>query len=102
MQDLVPIVFAITLGSLLVLVAEGPYRYTRNPQYVGDIVGLLGWGILCNSLLTWIVSLLGMAWFALAPFTEEPWLRARYGPAYEEFRRRVPRFLGRHASRERA
>ncbi len=89
-----------TLGLEGVLVAEGPYRYTRNPQYVGDIVALLGWGFLCNSLLTWIVSLLGMAWFALAPFTEEPWLRARYGPAYEDFRRRVPRFLGRRRAPE--
>ena len=89
-----------TLGIEGVLVAKGPYRYTRNPQYVGDIAALLGWGILCNSLLTWIVSLLGMAWFALAPFTEEPWLRARYGSAYGDFRRRVPRFLGRPASRE--
>jgi protein-S-isoprenylcysteine O-methyltransferase Ste14 len=91
-----------SLGLKDALVETGPYRFTRNPQYVGDIVLLLGWGILCNSLLTWIVSLLGMAWFAVAPFTEEPWLRARYGPAYEGFRRRVPRFLGRPASRGRA
>ncbi len=84
-----------TLGLGGGLVEDGPYRYTRNPQYVGDIVLLLGWAILCNSGRGWLVSWLGMAWFALAPFTEEPWLEARLGKAYEAYRRRIPRFLGR-------
>ncbi len=77
------------------LVESGPYRYTRNPQYVGDIALLLGWAILCNSLLTWMLCLLGMAWFALAPFTEEPWLREQHGPPYDAYRSRVPRFVWR-------
>ncbi|MEN8181928.1 MAG: PEMT/PEM2 methyltransferase family protein [Myxococcota bacterium] len=80
------------------LVQAGPYRFTRNPQYVGDIVLLLGWAILCNSLRTWIASVLAVAWFALAPFTEEPWLRAQYGEAYDAYRRRVSRYLGRSAT----
>ena len=75
----------------------GPYKFTRNPQYVSDIVLLLGWAILCNSLRTWIASVLAAAWFALAPFTEEPWLRAQYGEAYDAYRRRVSRYLGRSA-----
>ncbi|MDH3622522.1 MAG: hypothetical protein OES69_13780 [Myxococcales bacterium] len=36
-----------------------------------------------------------MAWFALTPFTEEPWLRKQYGEAYDAYCQRVPRFLGR-------
>lgn len=90
-----------SLGLEDTLVEAGPYRWTRNPQYVGDIIALLGWGILCNSPPTWIVSALGAGWFALAPFTEEPWLRMQYGPAYDDYRRRLPRFLGRPASAER-
>jgi protein-S-isoprenylcysteine O-methyltransferase Ste14 len=86
-----------TLGLSETLVHAGPYRFTRNPQYVGDIALLLGWAIACNSLPTWIVSALGAAWFALAPFIEEPWLREQYGEAYDAYRRRVPRFLGRPA-----
>lgn len=77
------------------LVERGPYRVSRNPQYVGDIALLLGWGLLCNSLLTWVLCALGMAWFAVTPFAEEPWLREVYGPPYDAYRRRVPRFLGR-------
>jgi protein-S-isoprenylcysteine O-methyltransferase Ste14 len=84
-----------SLGLKEALVEAGPYRFTRNPQYVGDIFLLLGWAIVCNSLQTWVVSILAAVWFALAPFTEELWLREQYGEAYEAYRHRVPRYLGR-------
>jgi protein-S-isoprenylcysteine O-methyltransferase Ste14 len=84
-----------SLGLEAELVRTGPYRWTRNPQYVGDIVMLVGWGIVFNSLATWILCALGIAWFATAPISEEPWLREQYGEPYEDYRREVPRFLGR-------
>lgn len=84
-----------SLGLEAELVRSGPYRWTRNPQYVGDMVMLVGWGILFNSRRAWILCLLGIAWFALAPRAEEPWLRELYGEPYERYRREVPRFLGR-------
>lgn len=90
-----------SLGLKEALVQSGPYRFTRNPQYVGDIVLLVGWAILCNSLRTWIVSGLAAAWFALTPFTEEPWLREQYREAYDAYRRRVARYIGRSARSER-
>ncbi len=80
------------------LVTTGPYRFSRNPQYVGDIALLLGFGLLANSVITLAAAALGAVWFALAPFAEEPWLRERLGDAYEEYTRRVPRFLGRPAA----
>jgi protein-S-isoprenylcysteine O-methyltransferase Ste14 len=83
-----------TLGLEAQLIRSGPYRWTRNPQYVGDIALLAGWAILCNSLATWVLCLLGMAWFALAPLIEEPWLREHYGEAYDRYRQQVPRYLG--------
>ena len=75
------------------LTSTGPYRYSRNPQYVGDIALLAGYAVLCNSLLTTIAAALGIAWFVLAPFTEEPWLRQRFGSEYERYASSVPRFL---------
>jgi protein-S-isoprenylcysteine O-methyltransferase Ste14 len=75
------------------LTATGPYRYSRNPQYVGTIVGLLGYVFMTNSALTLIVWALWTAWFILAPFAEEPWLREQLGGPYEEYASRVPRFL---------
>ena len=82
-----------TLGLEGRLVTNGAYRYSRNPQYVGDILILVGYALVTNSTLTTITALLGMAWFFLAPFTEEPWLRERFGAEYEEYVQRVPRFI---------
>ncbi len=77
------------------LVQQGPYRFTRNPQYVADIFLLAGFAILSGSNLVLTTCLLGMVWFVLAPFTEEPWLRERFGPEseYDVYLRKVPRFL---------
>jgi protein-S-isoprenylcysteine O-methyltransferase Ste14 len=83
-----------SLGLSGTLTLDGPYRYTRNPQYVGDIVLTLGYVLLSNSWMALAAGLLGSAWFVLAPFTEEPWLRERYGAAYERYMAQIPRFIG--------
>jgi protein-S-isoprenylcysteine O-methyltransferase Ste14 len=57
-------------------------------------MGLMGWATLTSSRLTLAGSLVGVVLLVLVPFAEEPWLKARYGAAYEEYRRAVPRFLG--------
>ena len=75
------------------LMATGAYRYSRNPQYSGSIVSLVGYALVCNSSLTLIASGLGVVSFTLIPFAEEPWLRERLGAAYEAYCARVPRFL---------
>lgn len=82
-----------SLGLQAELIRSGPYRWTRNPQYLGDIVMLAGWGIVFNSLQAWILCALGIAWFALAPWAEEPWLREEYGEPYDRYRCQVPRFV---------
>jgi len=33
--------------------------------------------------------------YALFPFAEEPWLREQYGQEYDEYRKRISRFIGR-------
>ena len=74
-------------------VDSGPYRFTRNPQYLGDIVFFVGVGVIANSVFLWIAHLLLVLVFVVAPLTEEPWLEDQYGDAYREYLRRVPRFL---------
>ena len=73
-------------------VSDGPYRFTRNPQYVGDIVFFIGVGVIANSVFLWIAHLLLALVFVVALLTEEPWLEEQYGNAYREYRRRVPRW----------
>ena len=75
------------------LVISGPYRYSRNPQYVGTIPVLIGYGLLTGSALTLAAAALASGWFVLAPFAEEPWLGDRLGAAYADYVKRVRRFV---------
>lgn len=86
--------FHTSLGLGGPLVREGPYRYSRNPQYAGDVLILAGYGLLSASWMALVTGSMGMVWFLLAPYVEEPWLQERYGPAYAEYRKEVPRLLG--------
>jgi protein-S-isoprenylcysteine O-methyltransferase Ste14 len=76
------------------LVAVGPYRYVRNPMYVAGLVALLGW-ILWSPSLPLIVSpfLFVIAAHLFVTFYEEPTLNRKFGTAYEEYCRRVPRWI---------
>ena len=75
------------------LMTGGLYRYTRNPQYLGGVVGLIGLVWFSNATLVLLPGLLAVLLFALWPFSEEPWLRERFGRDYERYCERVPRFL---------
>ena len=73
---------------------RGPYRWTRNPQYLGHVAVALGVMLAFDSTLVFVSGLLGIAGLLLAPIAEEPWLAERYGEEYQEYIREVPRFFG--------
>lgn len=77
------------------LVTDGPYRYSRNPQYVGYIAVVVGYAIVCDSALALAAAGPAALSFLLGPFAEEPWLRARLGTRFDDYASEVPRFLGR-------
>lgn len=81
-------------GALGPLETSGPYRYSRNPQYVGAIGVLLGFGPLCCSKLALVAGAVLSIWFLVAPFAEEPWLSEHLGPGYDAYLLCAPRFLG--------
>ena len=74
-------------------ITSGPYKFTRNPQYLGDILFFMGLIIVTNSLLTLIVVVICIIWNVLTPFSEEPWLRNLYGAKYDEYCKKVRRFI---------
>lgn len=84
-----------TIGLGDKLITRGAYKYSRNPQYVGDSLNIVGYIVLTNSWRVAVVGVLGVVLNLMAPFTEEPWLEARFGEAYVAYKRRVPRFIGR-------
>lgn len=77
-----------------VLIVAGPYKISRNPIYVGDLVGLTGIALIFGSLgilvfVPLIVVLLRM--FVIRP--EEAYLERRFGRSYADYRQRVRRWL---------
>jgi protein-S-isoprenylcysteine O-methyltransferase Ste14 len=86
-----------TAGLTGELHTDGPYAYSRNPQYLGMIVGTVGLVALVNSVLVAALGLAHVAWVVLLPFAEEPWLREQFGEAYAEYCETTPRFRGRRS-----
>ena len=76
------------------LVTEGPYRYSRNPQYIGFILMYAGVILVTHSFMALVTGVIMIIMFAILPFSEETWLIQQYGKAYIEYHRQVPRFIG--------
>jgi protein-S-isoprenylcysteine O-methyltransferase Ste14 len=78
------------------LVVRGPYRFVRNPMYLGVTLIVLGEVLLTRSrgLFVWWA-----AWFALVNLFvlghEEPALRRQFGAAYEQYAAAVRRWVPR-------
>lgn len=85
--------FTNTTGEKNALICRGPYRFSRNPQYVGFIIALVGWALMTNSTSAFMASMAGILPLVMVPFAEEPWLHQRYGAAYEAYIRSVRRFI---------
>lgn len=78
------------------LVAVGPYRYIRNPMYVGGTLLLLGFGLQQRSpSILLFVPFWWLLFHLLVIVIEEAVLRNKFGPDYEEYCRRTPRWFPR-------
>ncbi len=77
-----------------VLLESGPYRYTRNPIYIGFILIYFGVAIMATS--AWMLLLLVPVLIVLQRGVverEEAYLIEKFGEAYRKFQARVPRWL---------
>jgi protein-S-isoprenylcysteine O-methyltransferase Ste14 len=83
-----------TLGLKGALLTKGPYRISRNPQYVAEILIYTGIILVTGSFEALIIGIIMMLWFVMAPLSEEPWLGQQFGKQYEAYRKNVPRFIG--------
>lgn len=78
------------------LVAVGPYRYVRNPMYVAGIIALLGWMLWSPSLALIVAPLIFFtAAHLFVTLYEEPTLKRKFGTVYEDYCKRVPRWMPR-------
>lgn len=78
------------------LVIRGPYRFVRNPMYVGAGFALAGAALYFESLeLVMYGAVLSVITHSFVVFYEERVLEKKFGPDYEAYRRQVRRWLPR-------
>jgi protein-S-isoprenylcysteine O-methyltransferase Ste14 len=72
----------------------GPYRFTRNPMYLGLLAAQLGTGLALRE--GWVVVLAAATFAALhvgVVLREERYLSAKFGAEYDSYRARTRRWL---------
>ena len=81
-------------GSVSNIVTSGPYRFSRNPIYLGFVCLLIGfpfifrmyWGLILSPLLIVLMNMLVIQ-------HEEAYLEKKFGEAYAGYKSRVRRWL---------
>ena len=76
------------------MIEEGPFRHSRNPLYVGLLALYLGLALLAPAfwaLVLFPAAVLLVRWGAIRP--EERFLHERFGAPYDDYTRRVRRWL---------
>jgi protein-S-isoprenylcysteine O-methyltransferase Ste14 len=75
------------------LARTGIYAQIRHPRYLGMMAAILGACLLAATPVLWFVAAGWWLLAILAILLEEREMRRRFGAAFEEYSRRVPRFL---------
>lgn len=75
------------------VIARGIYSRIRHPRYAGSFLAIVGACFLAGTQTAWIVAGVWTLLMLIAIAFEEREMRARFGAAFEDYCRRVPRFL---------
>lgn len=75
------------------IVEAGPYRWLRNPMYLGHLIFFLGLALTLGSWIAGAVFAFHVAWFQLRVREDERHLAARFGDEYRDYCRRVKRWI---------
>ena len=71
------------------LVTDGPYRWVRNPSYVGLLISVLGWGLAFRAWAGVILAALMLPPLIARIRSEERMLASQFGPAWNAYRART-------------
>jgi len=76
------------------LVVSGPFRFTRNPMYLGFILFSAGVAIATGVLINLAAALLLWVWLHYTyVLPEEKFMRERFGAEFDQYCRSVPRWF---------
>jgi protein-S-isoprenylcysteine O-methyltransferase Ste14 len=75
------------------IISLGPYRFTRNPMYLGHLIFLLGLAVTLRSWVALIILAVRAVWFHRRVLQDEERLRAIFGTGYAAYQARVKRWI---------
>ena len=77
------------------LVEEGPFRFSRNPMYLGMVLISAGLALATGMLVNLIFPVLLAMWLHLSFIAaEETYLTLQFGESFKAYCQRIPRWLG--------
>ena len=75
------------------IVEQGPYRWVRNPMYLGHLIFFAGLAVTLQSWIAAAVFAFHTVWFDRRVREDEARLAQRFGDAYAGYCRRVKRWI---------
>lgn len=75
------------------IVSDGPYRWVRNPMYLGHLIFLAGLALTLASWIAAAVFAFHAFWFDRRVKEDEARLAERFGEPYREYCRHVKRWI---------
>jgi protein-S-isoprenylcysteine O-methyltransferase Ste14 len=75
------------------VVDTGIYAYTRNPMYLGHLIFMLGLAVTFWSWAALLLLVFHIYWFQQRVVEDEARLSKMFGAAYDDYRRRVKRWI---------
>jgi hypothetical protein len=75
------------------IVDYGPYKYLRNPMYMGHLIFMTGLGITFQSLAAALLLAFHIFWFHARVLEDERHLEERFGAEYIDYKARVKRWI---------
>jgi protein-S-isoprenylcysteine O-methyltransferase Ste14 len=77
------------------LVEDGPFRYSRNPMYLGLVLFSAGLALATGLLVNLVFPALLAGWLQLSFITaEERFLAQQFGDRFAAYCRRIPKWIG--------
>lgn len=74
------------------LIKNGPFKYSRNPIYVGLSLVLIGYALALQSYFTFL-AIIPIIYFYKSTFKEEQTLERRFEEEFLKYKKEVPRFF---------
>ncbi len=75
------------------IVSRGPYRYLRNPMYLGHLIFMLGLTVTFSSWLAAGLLVFHIFWFHRRVLQDEARLQRRFGASYAAYQASVKRWI---------